>query len=124
MLRQQDQSGFGATLVAALGTIESLGPLTLGDLAAREQVAPPTITKVVEKLESHGLIERTADAADRRVTRVIITATGSRELQTFRERRTEWLLARLAELEPDEVNRVLSAVPVLEKIIGAPEAPR
>src|SRR5207237_385907 len=50
LLRQQDDSGLGPTVTAALSSIATHGPLTLGDLAARERVAPPTITKVVEKM--------------------------------------------------------------------------
>ena len=49
-----------------LAAIDVHGTLTLGELAAIEQVAPPTITKVVSKLEDDGLVAREADPADRR----------------------------------------------------------
>jgi DNA-binding MarR family transcriptional regulator len=121
LLRQQDQSGVGPTVVAALATVERHGPLTLGELATREQVAPPTITKVVEKLEAAGLLSRQGDPSDRRVTRVSVTSKGTRQLQTYRMRRTEWLTARLNELRPDELERLVDALPVLERIIELPE---
>lgn len=121
LLRQQDQSGFGPTLIAALATVGSHGPITLGDLAAREQVAPPTITKVVEKLVANGLVARSADATDRRISRVAITPKGTRHLQTYRTRRTEWLADRLRDLEPAELARLAAAVDVLERIIAVPE---
>lgn len=121
LLRQQDQSGYGPTFIAALATVGSHGPLTLGDLAAREQVAPPTITKVVEKLVAHGLVARSADATDRRISRVAITPKGARQLQTYRTRRTEWLAQRLRDLDPEERARLADAVEVLEKIIAVPE---
>jgi DNA-binding MarR family transcriptional regulator len=121
LLRQQDQSGVGPTVVAALATVERHGPLTLGELATREQVAPPTITKVVEKLEAAGLLSRQGDPSDRRVTRVSVTSKGTRQLQTYRMRRTEWLTARLSELRPDELERLVDALPVLERIIELPE---
>lgn len=121
LMRQQDHSGFGPTVVAALGTVEKHGPLTLGELAAREQVAPPTITKIVDKLEATGLLTRTTDPNDRRVSRVTITAKGSRQLETLRTRRTEWLSARLHDLDPDEKARLLAALPVLERLTAVPE---
>lgn len=121
LLRQQDQSGYGPTLVAALATIERHGPLTLGELAAREQVSPPTTTKVVEKLLEAGFVTRTVDSGDRRVSRVSITAKGARQLQTFRTRRTEWLTGRLAELDTDDLQRLLAALPVLERLLDTPE---
>ncbi len=123
LLRQQDQSGFGPTLNAALSTVAEHGPLTLGELAAREQVAPPTITKVVEKLVANGLVARTPDAHDRRVARVAVTTKGERQLQTYRTRRTAWLVGRLHELDQDELVRLLAAVDVLETIIAVPEDP-
>ena len=121
LLRQQDQSGYGPTFIAALATVGSHGPITLGDLAAREQVAPPTITKVVEKLVAHGLAARSADATDRRISRVAITPKGARQLQTYRTRRTEWLADRLRGLDPAELARLAAAVDILEKIIAVPE---
>lgn len=123
LLRQQDQSGFGPTLIAALSTISQYGPITLGDLAAREQVAPPTITKVVEKLMANGLVARTADASDRRVVRVAVTRKGAKQLDVYRTRRTEWLAERLRRLTDDEQAKLEAALDVMEKIIEVPEEP-
>src|SRR3954466_10589348 len=91
LLRQQDRSGLSPTLTAALATISREGPLTLGELAGREQVAPPSITKVVAKLEDRGLVERRLDERDRRVTRVEVSAAGRAQLEAARTRRTAWL---------------------------------
>ena len=73
MLRRQADLGPSPSQLTALATIAGEGPLTLGALADIEHVAPPTITKVVEKLEAQGLIERRADVDDRR--RSLATAT-------------------------------------------------
>ncbi len=121
LLRQQDRSGYGPTLIAALSTIGMHGPLTLGDLAAREQVAPPTITKVVEKLVASGLVVRTTDPSDRRVSHVAVTRKGIRQLDVFRTRRTEWLAQRLSSLTADERQRLDAALDVMEKIVELPE---
>jgi len=121
LLRQQDQSGFGPTLVAALATIERHGPITLGELAGREQVAPPTITKVVEKLEANGLVTRTTDVADRRVNRVALTPKGTKQLAVYRTRRTEWLASRLRDLSPGEHEQLVAALPLLERLIAVQE---
>src|SRR5215212_9457980 len=84
ILRQQDQLGLTPTMTAALATIGREGPLTLGTLAAYEQVSPPTITRVVGKLEAAGLVRRRPDSADGRVTRVELSAAGRRQLDTGR----------------------------------------
>jgi DNA-binding MarR family transcriptional regulator len=95
--------------------------VTLGELASFEQVAPPTMTKVVEKLEGRGFVTRRVDPDDRRVARVSVTAAGARYLDRSRARRTAWLAARIGELEPDQVAQLGGAIELLEAIIGEPE---
>jgi DNA-binding MarR family transcriptional regulator len=120
LLRQQDPSGLTPTLAVTLATIAREGPLTLGDLAAREQVAPPTITNVVGKLEAAGLVERRTDPDDGRVRTVRLTSAGRRQLETSRKRRNAWLHDRVASLSDDERSRLAAAVDVLERLVEVP----
>ncbi len=120
LLRQQDDSGLGPTLTAALSTIAQRGPLTLGDLAARERVAPPTITKVVDKMEGAGLVERRPHSVDRRISLVSITAAGTARLDELRSRRSAWLSARLDELDPADRATLAAATAVIEQIVAQP----
>jgi DNA-binding MarR family transcriptional regulator len=122
LLRQQDESGLTPTMGAMLATIGRTEPVTLGALAAHEQVAPPTITKVIGKLEAAGLVERVPDAGDRRVCRVELTPAGHRQLATNRSRRTAWLAERLAALPAADRQRLVAAVAVLEQLTEAPAA--
>jgi DNA-binding MarR family transcriptional regulator len=121
MMRHQDDGDLGATATAALATVRKRGPLTLGELASFEQVSPPTMTKVVEKLESRGFVTRRIDPDDRRVARVTVTTGGTRYLERTRARRTEWLAGRLGELEPTQVASLAGAIELLEAIIGEPD---
>jgi DNA-binding MarR family transcriptional regulator len=125
LLRQQDHGELGATTGAALATINREGPLTLGELAAREQVAPPSITRAVTKLEQRGFVSRAVDSSDRRVSRVSITPAGAAHLEANRTRRTAWLASRLAGLPTDDVARVAGALDVLEQLsLGTGEGRR
>src|SRR4029453_1086649 len=92
-LRQEADAGLSPSQQSALGTIDLQGPITLGDLAAAEQVTPPTITKVATRLEEEGLIARTVDATDRRIIRVSTTREGRRRLEHSRARRNAFLAA-------------------------------
>lgn len=123
LLRQQDRNGHGPTLTAALASVARLDGPTHGELAAREQVAPPTITAVVSKMEALGLVTRETDARDRRVTRIRITAAGMEELDDVRSRRTQWLEAQMGDLTADELSRLSAAADVLAKLTRAPDAP-
>ena len=116
-LRQQALPGITPSQQSALAAIEARGPLTLGALAAFENVRPPSITRIVAALEAEGWVERTTDPDDRRVTSVQVSARGRKELRRIREERNAWLAERLAELGPDERQLLEAALPVLEQLI-------
>jgi DNA-binding MarR family transcriptional regulator len=115
-LRQQADTGLSPSQISALATINKHGPLTLGALADLERVAPPSVTKVVTKLEAAGYVARQADERDRRVVRVITTAAGDELLAEQRERKDAWLAARIAEMTADERRRIADALEVLEQL--------
>ena len=122
LMRQQTDTGLSPTLLAALATVEAAGPLTLGELACREQVAPPTITKAVTALEEQGLLSRTVDPGDRRVARVGITPAGRQLLEGARTRKNAWLDRRLGALQPEDLGRLFDAIEALERLTEAPAA--
>ena len=101
-------------------SIEKHGPITIGDLAAREQVSAPTATNVVSRLEAAGLVRRRRDDSDRRVCRVELTVEGTQELESSRNRKTSWLAARLRELPADERAKLTAALDVLDQLSEAP----
>jgi DNA-binding MarR family transcriptional regulator len=117
ILRHQGAESLAPTLGAALATVKREGPLTLGELAFRERVAPPSITKAVDKLERMGFVERRPDELDRRVTRVQVTSTGRRYLVKNRSQRTAWLATRLRELPAKDVECLAAAADVMERLI-------
>jgi DNA-binding MarR family transcriptional regulator len=85
-------------------------------------VSAPTVTRLVDKLVERGLVTRHVDPEDRRVTRVRATSGGRRQLEAIRTRRTAWLTSRIAELPPDDVERLHAAVAVLEGLAAPPTA--
>jgi DNA-binding MarR family transcriptional regulator len=122
-LRQQDHTGLGPTMTAALASIAKHDGPTHGELAAIEQVAPPTVTAVVGKLEALGLVAREAAVSDRRVTRIRITPAGVDQLDELRNRRTSWLAFQLNSLTDDERRRLADAADVLAKLVDDAEVP-
>ena len=91
--------------------------MTLGQLAAAEQVRPPTITRLVAGLEADGLVTRETDPADRRVVHVAATARGAKLLREGRARRVASLAQALRGLEPAERRALERAVPILERVV-------
>jgi DNA-binding MarR family transcriptional regulator len=121
-LRQEAGTGLSPSQHSALITVVLHGPLTLGRLARIEQVAPPTITRIAVKLEEDGLVARTVDPTDRRVSRVQITAEGERRLEHGRNRRNAWLAERLRTFEPEQRRQLEAALGVLESLAASPES--
>jgi DNA-binding MarR family transcriptional regulator len=109
MRQERDDVGLSATHIAALATLERHGPLPLGELAALEKVAPPSMTRAVARLAESGLVDRERHTGDRRQVFITITEQGRQLLAADRRRRDEWLSARLSEL-PDADRKALAAV--------------
>jgi DNA-binding MarR family transcriptional regulator len=118
LLRRQGDTGLSPSQLSALTSIERHGPLTLGDLAEHERVAPPSITRVVAKLEELGLVTRQTDPDDRRVARVSATDAGHALLAHVRQRKDVWLAARLADLDDHQRVRLAAALDVLDELTG------
>ena len=76
-LRQTSDSDLSPTQSAVLATLANHGRVTLGELAALERVASPTITKVTGILQERGLVVKIPDPVDRRFVRVELTDEGS-----------------------------------------------
>jgi len=117
LLQQTTWLGAGlTTLAGALATIERLGPITLGELAAVEQVQPPSMTRIVGRLEEWGYATRVVDPADRRVARAVITDAGRELLARSRTRKDEYLARRIAELSDTERALLARALPLIERL--------
>jgi DNA-binding MarR family transcriptional regulator len=117
--REDDASGLSAPRLSALSVVVFGGPLTLGQLAAAEQVKPPTMTRIVTGLEEDGLVQRIGDVRDRRLTRIRATDKGQRILAAGRARRVEKLATAVKRLDASELAELARGVQLLEAIIGS-----
>jgi DNA-binding MarR family transcriptional regulator len=101
---------------AALRTVERHGPMTPTELAAHEKVQPPSMTRILAKLEELGFVTRTPDVNDRRQVVVAASRDGVALLAEDRRRKDVWLSQRLRSLEPTELSVLAAALPVLENL--------
>src|SRR5712691_2355713 len=111
---EDEQSGLSAARLSALSVVVFAGPLTLGRLAAAEQVRPPTMSKIVTGLEEEGLVERRPDPRDGRVVQIRATRKGNRLLQRARRRRIDHLAQRLEGLGDRELTLLGEAAEIVE----------
>lgn len=115
-MRHESHSGISPTLHAALFTVETHGPITAGQLARHENVTKPTATRTIRTLLEQGLITRTADPLDGRVTWLDVTSEGKKLLQRARRRTDEYLARHLKNLTADERELLDRASELLQRM--------
>jgi DNA-binding MarR family transcriptional regulator len=105
--------------MAVLGSLYRNGDLSVGELAARERVQPPSMTRIVNALEEGGYVARRAHETDGRQVVVVLSEQGRATLRADRARRDAWLACRLRELTPEERETLRHAAPLLERLADA-----
>jgi DNA-binding MarR family transcriptional regulator len=116
-LRQEGGAELSPSQTAALATIDRHGPLTPSELAVREGIQRPTVTRIVSLLEERGLVHRTRDPHDRRSSLVALSPAGRDLLARGRTRKNAYLARRLRELDADDRAALERAAGILERLL-------
>jgi DNA-binding MarR family transcriptional regulator len=103
--------------LSAMVTVEEWGPLRLSDLARREAVSVPTMSRVLAALDEQRLVVRTADPQDARGVLVTLSEEGTRRLAEVRSHRTALVARRLHRLDDAQRASVAAALPALEALL-------
>lgn len=103
--------------LSALVTVEEHGPLRLSELARREAVTAPTMSRVLTALDEQGLVIRTTDPTDARGVRIVLSAEGAVALNEVRSHRNALVARRLARLDADQRRTLAVAMPALEALL-------
>ncbi|MFY9808115.1 MAG: MarR family transcriptional regulator [Pseudonocardiaceae bacterium] len=117
-LRAQRDAEAVATLtqLSAMASLHRHGPMSPRELAARERVQPPSMTRVIAALTEGGFVDRSPHPTDGRQTVVALTEAGRSYIDAEVSARERWLDARLAELSPDERAVLWRAAEIIDHI--------
>ncbi|GAA4839172.1 MarR family transcriptional regulator [Actinomycetospora corticicola] len=107
---------------SVLVTLEEHEPLRLSELARREAVTPPTMSRVLAALDDAGLLVRTPDPQDARSALVELSADGRAMIERLRTERTAMLAERLERLPEDQREALAAALPALEALVALPSS--
>ena len=110
------KSGVGPAQLSALSVLVFAGPRSLGELAAAEQVRPPTMSRIVAGLMRAGLVRGHVTKEDRRRLRLEATVKGTELLWAARKRRVESLAATLRQLPADQVEQLRQAAELIDQL--------
>jgi DNA-binding MarR family transcriptional regulator len=103
--------------VSLLVQIKYAPGIGVRELASRERMSVPGMSKFVSRLEEAGLIERAPVAEDRRRVGLIVTPAGDRVLRSVKSKRTAWLADRLRHLGPEELEAIDAAIEPLAHLL-------
>jgi DNA-binding MarR family transcriptional regulator len=115
--RGDDESGLSAPRLSALSVIIYRGPISLTDLAKAEGVTAPTMTRLVQALVRAGLVEKSVNQTDNRVTLLRATQGGRYTLDIARAHRLAALEELLGRLDGEQAALVERAVSTLEPLL-------
>lgn len=116
-LRQQSSGDATASQLAVLATLARRGPTSPSELAAEERVQPPSMTRIIDRLEEKGLVARAPAPGDGRSHLVSLTPAGRRLLSGVRGQRNAWLAVRLRGLDEAEIADLPRVISALERIV-------
>jgi DNA-binding MarR family transcriptional regulator len=115
---QRTNSSVTLTQVSALSALRKCGALTPGELAAKEGVQPPSMTRVISALEDYGFVSRRPHPTDGRQAIVELTEQGTAYLRAEVSAREAWLDSRLAELDEDDRELLARAAEIIDRMAG------
>lgn len=115
--RESRDVGVSPEQVSLLVAIKYAPGIGVRELAARERVSAPAMSKHVDRLERDGLVTRTPSADDRRRVGVTLTDEGQRVLRRVRSRRTAWLATRLKGLSDEQLRAIDAAIAPLKELL-------
>lgn len=111
--------GLTPSRLAALVILGKQGPVRVGDLASKLNIAVPSASRVLDVLAESGFVERRDDPTDRRAFLVSLTANGARILEDVRAEGTRELAGHLASLPAAQRAAIEAALPALEVLADA-----
>lgn len=122
-LRKTDiDTGLSPARLSVLSVLVFSGGKTPGELADIEQVRPPTMTKLIQALESEGLVMRRAHKRDKRALFIKITARGRRKLINAQQLRIQILVELMNTLDVDELRTLAVASKLMERLAAVTRA--
>ena len=104
--------------MSALSTLERHGNMRVGELARREQIGKSSVTRLVAALEALGHVHRDIDPEDGRSSHIGLSDQGAALLAESNKRANDYLARQVDALSPAERAVLLSALPVLERLIA------
>lgn len=114
-------TGLTTPQVVVLQAVRDLGEVTTGQLSRRVSLSQATVTTILDRLESRGLVERYRSDADRRIVHSRLTRQGRATLRKAPPLLHERFTEAFRQLSPARQNRILATLDEVAAMMGATE---
>lgn len=94
----------------------------VSELAEHQNVSLPSMSATIQTLVERGWLERDRSSDDRREINLHMTEEGRRVLASEHRRLTEWVAAKMEDLDETDVKRVERALDILLRLFEESQA--
>jgi DNA-binding MarR family transcriptional regulator len=112
-------AGLTIPQVVVLQSIRDMGEVTTGQVSERVNLSQSTVTSILDRLESRGLVERYRSVADRRVVHLRLTKQGRTVLRKAPSLLHERFVAAFTALKPARQTQIIDALEEVAGMMGA-----
>lgn len=109
--------GLTPTQASVLGLAVTRGPLAVSAMIEAQRLNPSVLSRVMGRLESSGLLHRTAGSSDQRTVWVEATVAGRRIYERIMAQRSALVLEHVAQLTSRQADELTHAVTALEALV-------
>lgn len=106
----------GFSVLIALRSLRDKGDTNQSELAKLLEVSKPSMTSLLNRLETDGFVTRTADKTDRRIHTVALTKAGRAKVDDVLPKHLRRVQKFIEGLTPDEAELI---TPMLDKLLGS-----
>ncbi len=119
--RLSKQVGLTAPQLLILQAIRDLGAVSISKLSNEVSLSQATVTTIIDRLESRGLVERHRSDQDKRVVHATLTPSGEEMVQKAPAPLQDMFSKRFAELEDWEKSMIVAALQRVASMMNAEE---
>jgi MarR family transcriptional regulator, organic hydroperoxide resistance regulator len=114
---EADESGLTGPQVTLIASLVSRGPMMLTELSRTLGMSHSTASGIVDRLASRGLLQRNADASDKRRTRIVVTDKVTRYVRELEAGPAGRLANALAVATPEERRAIANGLELLRDLL-------
>jgi DNA-binding MarR family transcriptional regulator len=114
---EAEERGLTGPQVTLIASLVSRGPMMLTELSRTLGMSHSTASGIVDRLASRGLVQRNADATDKRRTRIVVTDKVTRYVKELEAGPAGRLAAALAAATPDERRTIAKGLQLLRGLL-------